>query len=325
MQMQLSLHQKNTIITNFQKLKLSYDYTHNKVSVIPKSYMQSTNELFFLIPKGSKYYVWFTCIEDQKVCVFINSYFPKRNVFVYPVKFNKYLSINTVMYGTLHFLKTKTQHGHKVFSVEDILMYKGYDLRTQSEQYRLSCLLSLLDNDLPSNSDTDTNTKTNIKFSPCQISLSYEELLQNYYDGKYSYAAYSIQTRFAMNPYIFNRKRDSRVLASDSHPSSSSSFSKYETMDVTADIKRDIYHLHKGDVYIGIADVPDFKTSVMMNKLFRFIKENDNLDALEESDDEEEFQDIREDKFLRKDTSYKMECMINHKTKRYIPISVSVI
>ena len=318
--MQLSLHQKNTIITNFQKLKLSYDYAHNKVSVISKSYMKSTNKLYYLIPKGAKYYVWFTCIEDKKVCVFINSYFPKRNVFVYPVNFNKYLSINTVMYGTLHFLKSTNQSGNKVFSVEDILMYRGYDLRTQSEQYRLSSLLSLLDNDLPSN--TNTESKSNIKFSPCQLSLSYDELLQNYYEGKYSYVAYSIQTRHAMNPYVFNRKNDSRVLALDAHPASSSSVSKYDTMVVSADMKRDIYHLHKGDVYIGIADVPDFKTSVMMNKLFRFIKENDNLDALEESDDEEEFQDISEDKFLKKDTTYRMECMFNHKTKRYRPISV---
>ena len=29
-----------------------------------------------------------------------------------------------------------------------------------------------------------------------------------------------------------------------------------------------------------------------MNNLFRFIKENNNLDALEESDDEEEFENV---------------------------------
>ena len=35
-----------------------------------------------------------------------------------------------------------------------------------------------------------------------------------------------------------------------------------------------------------------------MNTLFRNIKENQNLDALEESDDEEEFENISLDKFV---------------------------
>ena len=42
----------------------------------------------------------------------------------------------------------------------------------------------------------------------------------------------------------------------------------------------------------GFTYIPDYKTSIFMNKLFRTIKENDNLDALEESDDEEEFENI---------------------------------
>ena len=35
-----------------------------------------------------------------------------------------------------------------------------------------------------------------------------------------------------------------------------------------------------------------------MNKHFRIIKENDNLDLLEESDDEDEFENIDEDKYV---------------------------
>ena len=35
-----------------------------------------------------------------------------------------------------------------------------------------------------------------------------------------------------------------------------------------------------------------------MNSLFRTIKENENLDSLEESDDEEEFENSNVDKFV---------------------------
>jgi hypothetical protein len=60
-----------------------------------------------------------------------------------------------------------------------------------------------------------------------------------------------------------------------------------------------------------------------MNKLFRIIKENTNLDALEESDDEEEFENENLDKFVHLDKSYKMVCHYNHKFKKWVPIKLA--
>ena len=62
---------------------------------------------------------------------------------------------------------------------------------------------------------------------------------------------------------------------------------------VKAEIECDIYSLYyntrssKLEKY-STAFIANYKTSVWMNALFRTIKENDNLDYLEESDDEEE-------------------------------------
>lgn len=311
----ITFQQKNTIITNFQKLKLSYDNNvHKKVCGIPRSYMNDSNDIYCLIPKGSKFYVWFTSIEDKRVCVFINSFLQKKNVFIYPIQFDKHLSLNTVLYGTLHYLKESTGN-NKIFTIEDMLMYKGYDLRTQTEQYRISSIISLLGNDLPDN----MQHKTNIKISPCHMSFSYDELLQNYNNGHFYYLAYSIQKRHTLQSFKLDRRKDSTVLTNVPN-SSSSSHSLKNIMDIQADIKCDVYHLYKDSEYIGVADIPDYKTSVMMNRLFRHIKENDNLDALEESDEEEEFQDISDEKFMKKNTIIKMDCKYNHKTKRYIPL-----
>jgi hypothetical protein len=95
---------------------------------------------------------------------------------------------------------------------------------------------------------------------------------------------------------------------------------------ITADIEPDIYNLfiykNGTDEYYDIAFIPDYKTSVMMNKLFRNIKENDNLDAIEESDNEEEFEDSREDKYVYLDRSFKMNCEYNNKFKRWVPINL---
>jgi hypothetical protein len=96
---------------------------------------------------------------------------------------------------------------------------------------------------------------------------------------------------------------------------------------ITADIEPDIYNLFSfidgKEVCNDVAFIPDYKTSVLMNKLFRNIKENDNLDALEESDDEDEFEDSRVDKFVYLDRSFKMNCEYNYKFKKWVPISLA--
>jgi hypothetical protein len=101
------------------------------------------------------------------------------------------------------------------------------------------------------------------------------------------------------------------------------------TFIVRPDIQADIYNLFYLDSktgkeeFEGFAHIPDYKTSVMMNNIFRIIKENKNLDALEESDDEEEFEDEKEDKFVHLDKEYKMICEYNYKFKKWIPIKIA--
>ena len=59
-----------------------------------------------------------------------------------------------------------------------------------------------------------------------------------------------------------------------------------------------------------------------MNKLFRNIKENINLDSLEESDDEEEFENIQIDKFVDLNKTFKMRCIFNYKFRKWVPVNV---
>ena len=52
------------------------------------------------------------------------------------------------------------------------------------------------------------------------------------------------------------------------------------------------------------------------------IKENANLDSLEESDSEDEFENDRVDKFVYLDREYTMTCAYNHKFKKWVPLRV---
>jgi hypothetical protein len=99
------------------------------------------------------------------------------------------------------------------------------------------------------------------------------------------------------------------------------------TFYVKADIQNDIYYvLHASDDPIAqntmIAHIPNYKTSVMMNSIFRNIKENRNLDALEESDDEDEIKDLDKcSSLVDLDKCVKMECTFNARFKRWHPVA----
>lgn len=97
---------------------------------------------------------------------------------------------------------------------------------------------------------------------------------------------------------------------------------------IRPDLQNDIYHLYcsneKGEeIYHDVAYIPDYKTSLLMNRLFRKIKENENLDALEESDDEEEFENEKEDRFVYLDREYNMICNYHYKFKKWVPLRMS--
>ena len=96
---------------------------------------------------------------------------------------------------------------------------------------------------------------------------------------------------------------------------------------VTADLQFDIYRLfaygrNKSSVYYNIAYIPNYTTSVFMNNIFRKIKENKNLDAIEESDDEEDFENMDIDKYVDVKKYVLMECRFHFKFKKWVPIKM---
>jgi hypothetical protein len=111
-------------------------------------------------------------------------------------------------------------------------------------------------------------------------------------------------------------------------PTTSAQKVKEQVLLVKPDIQNDIYHLYSFNEldktysnYVGIASIPDYSTSVLLNKEFRNIKENDNLDALEESDDEDEFENNKEDRFVYLEKECMFNCVFNYKFKKWIPKS----
>ena len=100
---------------------------------------------------------------------------------------------------------------------------------------------------------------------------------------------------------------------------------------VRPNIQNDIYELFvipstnhtKEPIFHNFAHIPSYNTSIMMNRLFRNIAENQRLDALEESDDENDFENIEPDKYVSLHKEYMMICRFHKRFCRWVPIQVA--
>jgi hypothetical protein len=111
------------------------------------------------------------------------------------------------------------------------------------------------------------------------------------------------------------------------HDFSKSQYKQLTVFKVTADLQYDVYNLfcygrNKSSIFYNFAYIPNYNTSIYMNNIFRKIKENENLDAIEESDDEEDFENIDYDKYVDLKKYVFMECKFSMKFKKWIPIRV---
>jgi len=232
---------------------------------------------------------------------FLIQYNNRNNIEKKNISYNSSLAKNTIFYG-IHFLFENISF----FAIEDILYYKGKNITHQSFSQKLNLINHILNKEIqqqPTSNPNDiilglpiitSHDKLNIKMIenfPYKIKyIQFRVLHKN--NGNHRYQLPLQKYINLYNPII------------------------EKIFMVKPDIQNDIYHLYIDDKYIDVAFIPDYKTSVLMNKIFRNIKENDNLDLLEESDDEDEEQIV----YL--DRKYKMTCKYNKKFNKWVPISL---
>ena len=298
--MKLSKNDRNYLIKNFPNIKLSYvKNIHKKVS--------SAN-IFLAIPKGQKYFAWFRHFKKYSVCFFIEYDSRKRrikSIFIKNCCFDEKLCMNkgTILYGTI--VEVSSQ---PFFFIEDIYFNKGIDLKSKNHFEKLTLI------------------KTIVKHQIKQVKIHHSDMVfglpiitnnRHKIEDKLRdipYNIYCIQHRYLKNNNTYFNERVNII-------------QEYEKIFIVkAEISCDIYKLfvkNKSKKQLeehGVAFIPNYKTSVYMNSLFRNIKENDNLDLLEESDDEDEFENIDVDKYVDINKQVKMLCKFSHKFKSWIPI-----
>jgi hypothetical protein len=296
------------ILQNFPRFELCYEIiTHKKVL---------GSSAILAIPEGKKCFAWFTSYKNDNVCFLLEINESKHivDVQIITTSFIDKLALGTIFYGTS--FKNKNNN---YFCVEDMYYYAGKSCYNYTYLSKLEKLKDIFKNEI---SQTALFNKFTIFGLPLilndlQLIIKEIQLLP--------YKVSDIKFRF------FENENSKKILVMKYFKPGSqkqeNNMRKEAIFKITPDIEPDIYNLfiykNGTEEYYDIAFIPDYKTSVMMNKLFRNIKENDNLDAIEESDNEEEFEDSREDKYVYLDRSFKMKCEYNNKFKRWVPLSLA--
>jgi len=331
----LSDDDKEQILLSFPNIKLSYEnIIHNKVP--------NSQDFLSAIPIGIKCFVWFSVYNKNNVCCILElNHNPLKGEKLKGILEIKIMSccfsselvygLGSIFYGTIF--------NNNYFTIEDIFYYKGKNVSQCIWYDKLIYLKLIMRNDIKQVSYNNSfivfglpimkknldDINSSINLLPYKINYIQ---FRNYNKKNDSYILVNKPKLYEKTPYnkLSTKKLYQKPIPQQNYEKSLN-IRKEIIFKVKPDIINDIYHLYccdkdNKDMYYDLACIPDFKTSVLMNKLFRNIKENNNLDALEESDDEDEFEDDKIDKFVFLDEIYNMICVYNNKFKKWIPIKV---
>ena len=231
-------------------------------------------------PCGKRAFAWFTYFRGKNVCFFVEIK-DRKPANIYPVHaaFASSLALGTVLHGTI------THHESKrCFVMDNIFHHEGVPV-TADYAAKLKLMLALpLDNCVQ---------------LPTQAMFMLP--VYSYHPTPFDtiYKLYCVKCVQLHGPRVVNCPDKTAVFQVKATPTC------------------DMYELHNPEGFHSMACVDTYARSVKMNGLFRRVKENEDLDAVEESDDESDPNTV----FLHR--VLPMLCRWHPLHKKWTPISVA--
>lgn len=322
----ISGHNLSELIRRFPDFEPSCEtISHKKV---PDTY-----NIAFAIPTGKKVYLWYTYYKGSDGLFMIDMNKDGRVLKCMKLqhKFNYDVPFSTLLYG-VYLQETDA------FLVEDIYYYKGTSLKGLTPGEKLHYIKEFLSNDITN--DTNNMTISIPVFWSNKNDVDCFKVPESI-QSEIPYIVHHIQYRVLSDimpfvnisvnrrPLIDKKKEKNNIRQTTKRCSYMPDYSKLRdgmraTFVIKADVEADIYRLFACDddkqlIFYNTACIPNYNTSVYMNGHFRKIKENENIDYIEESEDEEDFQDTNPDKHVNLNKELRFECEYKQKFKRWAP------
>lgn len=134
------MEQTAKIMHRFPKFELSYE-------TIPHKKVSPNYNIAIAIPYGRKFYVWFTFIGTQNVCILMELNREKRiaktEIINTNTLYDPSLALGTILYGAIE-EKTHTIQ-QSFFVIEDIFYFRGLSTRSMPFMDRLGYMCQTLE------------------------------------------------------------------------------------------------------------------------------------------------------------------------------------
>jgi hypothetical protein len=331
----LSLHIKQYFLSRFsiENIKLSYE------TVAPKKVLSSEYDLCMAIPYGKKSYIWYTFYNEQTVCLLLELNRDNQindNISIYSKIIPKDFELGTIISGTIYEEENTTKH----FIIDDIHMYKGINISKKTFYFKSGFLYNFFKEtkgknislvhlwDLNNNNSKEKEIPYNIRHIQYRAT---QQILPHYNvsgNKKPLWNPIIVSDDAIVNKPIPNNNKKIIINTNWKYDFFKPIYKRNVFFWVKADLAYDVYYLgalskqSSQVIYCQNALILNLKTSILLNTIFRNIRENKCLDLVEDSDNEEDFEDVREDKFVDLEKECIMECYFHFKFKKWIPLYV---
>jgi len=326
--------EKMQLFNRLPALELSYE---------PKLHKKVYSAMYYIIPKGPKALVWYTYWLDQHVCLLItlNERGNYSDIKLFPACFSDALALGTIIYGT-HFIDKHRAY----FTCEQLYYYKGMPVKSKSKLEQLPILLDMFQKEVEQVAYTTNSLIVGLPV----MTNNYEEALalmaelpykvyglgeiphaplggkppQSLRDNKRTQPNESVKVNYISGSQNTFKSPHNASAKGGVGACPQGVVGGSRPLTVRAGLSADTYMLYNpsDNTLVGTAMIPTYKSSVFLNGLFRNIKENANLDLLEESDDEDEFENTDLDKFVNLDKTILMECVFLKRFQKWQPVKV---
>jgi hypothetical protein len=283
-----SSHEQNNIMSlpdNFPHIQMCFE------KAVQNTFHK--NDIFMAIPVGIPSFLWCTSdlATNTAVCVVISN---NQYLFHFDIPLLvAFIEGQGTILSATNFVCSQTNF----FAVDNIYYYCGTNVTKNTWGHKLYMLKDVFVSGLFNNHDN------------IMVGLPYISYSKKHFQSSLKTCPYEIEK------YVYRNFHQSNIsFYSACEKEKEKEKTTMKRFRIKASPLYDIYHLYEmDDIHCRHKDpmtlnIPNYKTSVKMNTLFRNIKENTNLDLLEESDDEEEFQGINNSAFTDVDKVVEMEC-----------------
>lgn len=355
---ELDYNISNVIKSRFPKIHYELFNNNYKPSNIINS-INNIKYLVFN-PIGRKALLWFTYFEDRLICILniynTNNYYLVENNFDKELVYNNcvifgyfFIKNNKQIFSVDKILNYNNLYNN----INDDKVTKNFEKKLNNFNTIFNKFLykksdDLLIISLPTIID---KSKFSHLFSNATNNKYYIDNIKNLYNI-YSISLFD-ETKKIGNCNIDNLQNilDSNLLSSKVNNNVSNNISnsinnnvtnkihnnsisnKFDNSSLSNNIKNECYFMIKAGLaqdeyfayindnnYYSTLLISSYNMSIFMNSQFRNIKENINLDLLEESDDEDEFNNEADNKFINLEKKEIFKCKYSKKFKKWIPI-----